>query len=157
MDVSQIDEKSLLAEADRIGKYLVGQAPTPRMKELYVRAHEPMPSADREIGVPGKALQIRLNPCEQALWRPALRSALIMGLVDGGLALIEPASPIRKKIFVMLAILEASPEHCREFLPRPYGPTGFVALGVRMVWAGIKGALGAILVALHKARWAIFP
>jgi hypothetical protein len=136
------DELSIREEADRIGRYLLGEAPTRGEQELYLQANE--------------TLGIRLIPYEEALLRTALSGPFMAGLIDGGLALTDPASMIRKKFFIMLAILEASPEHSRRFLSEGYGPAGFVALGARVVAAGIKGTLGVLFLALFRLKLALW-
>lgn len=40
-----------------------------------------------------------------------------VGCVDGGLALISPHSEVRRRIYIMFAILESQPLFWRDFLP----------------------------------------
>lgn len=93
----------LKQEARIITNYLVGKPCTEELIQRYVEANI--------------KLAIQIIPEEEKLWRNALRGAYWMSFIDSGLALVRPKSQIRRKIFVMLAILEASVEYCDDFLP----------------------------------------
>ena len=45
-----------------------------------------------------------------------------IGSIDSAIAIINPQSNIRKRILVMLAILETMPEYTEMFLPRKRHP-----------------------------------
>ena len=68
--------------------------------------------------------------------------------IDSGLALFGRDSSIRRKIFIMLAILEASPDYCDYFLPRKRSPLYLFIV----IWAGIrasiKAAIGSVMLKL---------
>ena len=129
-------------EAEWIGRYLLGESPDEAEKELYVRALA--------------TLQLSLDPDEDTLWRLALRSRLLTSLIDAGLALTRPASPIRKKIYLMLAILEASPRHGQYFLPRAFGRAYGGIIFLKLIGAGLKAAAGLILLLIFRCARALW-
>src|SRR5215510_7923145 len=94
-------------EADTISFYLIGKLPSQREKDLYAAAMQ--------------RLNIVLNEKETLLWGKMLKYKRLMAFYDAGLALTNPSSSIRRKIFVMLAILETSPGYTDYFLPLPFG------------------------------------
>jgi hypothetical protein len=136
-----LDVMTLIEEANRIGLYLLGRWPSPQEAERYLRAHQ--------------MLDLQLDGYEASLLRLALSNRLLSGMVDGGLAVIRPTSAIRRKFFVMLAILEASPQSSRWFLHEESGWGGLALLAVRMAWAGVKGLMGCAFLALHKLSWTL--
>jgi hypothetical protein len=129
---------------DRIGqaiaRHLVGEAALPeeiaRWREA-VRVHGA--GAERER--------------DRRLWSLIARRPALIGVVDAGLALFDPHGPVRHRLFLMLAILEASPGHTARFLPRPYPRLALAGLALRMALAALRSALGLALVAAYAARF----
>ena len=72
----------------------------------------------------------------------------MMGWVDAGLVLLKPASPLRRKLFTMLAILEASPSYTRDFLSRPFPPYHLLRLAVVCVRAVGRSTAGVAILKL---------
>jgi len=122
-------------EADRIALYLVGRPAGERERIIYSQA------MDR--------LSLRMTEAEARLWSSMLRSRRRMARVDAGLALLRPTSVLRRKLLLMLAILETSPEFADSFLPGRCPP--FKALGVAgaAVRGAFRGIAGVVLV-----KWA---
>src|SRR5688500_8164498 len=98
-------DPAVLREAAVIARYLLRIAPS---SELQLRSAK---AIDR--------LKIELDQDEARLWWIIERYPRTLRMVDGGLASLRPHGGIRRKIYTMLAILEASPEHCERFLPKP--------------------------------------
>ena len=68
-----------------------------------------------------KAIEARDLVCERRdkkLENFVLRFPFWIGFIDAALALTDKQSVLRKKIFVMLAVLEASPEYTKYFLAK---------------------------------------
>lgn len=90
---------------------------------------------------------------DRALWRLVLRGPGWARVVDAGLAITDPYSPVRHRMCLMLAILEASPRHVRHFLPAPWTWT----TPLELVLAGVAGAFRALaglaLVGAHGRWW----
>ena len=95
-------EELYFFEAERISLYLIAELPREQEKVLYADAIQ--------------KLDIALSPVERRLWSRMLESRFIMALADAGLALAKPDSPLRRRIYTLLAILEASPAYTRYFL-----------------------------------------
>ncbi len=123
--MNQINE--LEQEARLITNYLVGKPCTDELVQRYVEAN--------------KKHAIQILPEEQKLWRMALRGVFWMSCIDSGLALVSPKSQIRRKIFVMLAILEASVDYCDDFLPKTRNKLHVLIL---LVIQGFKAILFAL-------------
>ncbi|MBX7180881.1 MAG: hypothetical protein K1X82_02120 [Bacteroidia bacterium] len=122
-------------EAIAISIYLLGKPCSSTLVERYIRAHQKH--------------EIKLEHKDVKLWKWALNGRFWMACIDSGLALVQPKSPIRRKIFTMLAILEASVENTSFFLPTAQSP--FV-VWVKLFQQGVKAVffslLGLVLVKL---------
>jgi hypothetical protein len=120
------------AAAQRIAHALIGERALPAEIERWrdaLRAHD-----------------VRLRTSQQRqLWRVMQGAPWLIGLLDGGLALTRPESPVRHRLLLMLAVLEASPAHTRRFLPREISPPGLALLVARGAAAGMRAALGFVL------------
>ena len=73
-----------------------------------------------------------------------------LGIVDAGLALRDPESSLRWRLSVMTAILEATPEHAREFLPSARPPWYALYAAVIAVRAAVQGTIGVVVVTLIR-------
>jgi len=127
-------------EAQGFARYLIGEPPAPAEIERYrraveIRGAEPRTGRDR-----------RLLEC-------MVRHPWTIGPIDAGLALTDPESPVRFRLCLMLAVLEASPAHCRRFLPAPYAKAALLALALRMTGAALRSALGLALVRSWGLLW----
>lgn len=131
-------ESAVMREAARLGRYLVGRAPSPLLAARYA-------DAVARLGV-------EIAADEARAWRLAARLPAALRVVDGGLALWKPNGTIRRRLHLMLAVLEASPEHCDAFLPEAAGLGERVAVVGAALRGGITGALGLVLVPLLGVR-----
>lgn len=119
---------SISDEADLIARYLIGRSPNDRIKRRYEDAMH--------------MLHYDLDAVDRRLWEIVTCCPFTFRLIDGGLAILRPASSIRRKVHVMLAVLEASPEYCEYFLPKGFGllyGLSIVVTGARAVFAGVIG------------------
>jgi hypothetical protein len=133
-------EDDLTREAERFSRYLIGEPPGPEEAERYRRAVE------ARGAVPGRERDRRLLG-----WMA--RHPWMIGPLDAGLALADPESVVRFRLCLMLAVLEASPAHCRRFLPAPYPKAALLALAWRMTGAALRSALGLALVRTWGVLW----
>ncbi len=119
-------------EANLISKYLIGCEVNEKEIELYSTAM--------------KKLEVNLNEREIKIWNFILNNAWSLGSLDAVLAFKNPEGAIRKKIFVMLAVLEANTMHTKKFLPIGFG--FFSTLTI--LWAGMRSIFrflfGSILI-----------
>jgi hypothetical protein len=127
-------------EAGLIARYLLGEAPRPEEAERW--AH---------------AVESAAAPLERArdrrLWALGMRSPFWLGLVDAGLALADPHSPVRHRVCLMLAVLEASPAHVRKFESRDEPWSALPALAGRGILAALRSAGGFALVRSWGWLW----
>jgi hypothetical protein len=92
-----------------------------------------------------KAIEARLLLCEghdKRLETFILKYPFWIGFVDAALALTDKQSVLRKKIFVMLAIMETSPEYTEFFLAKKgsfFTLIRICAVGTRSVYRFILG------------------
>ena len=126
---------SIVQEAQTLSHYLIGADAAPEEAERFANAHE--------------VLAIALTEREQRLFSLAMEHPVLLGPIDGALALVNPTSAIRRKIFMMLAILEASPWHCDAFLDRAWGGAGWLYLAWVCLCAGLKPLVGLPILACY--------
>jgi hypothetical protein len=69
-----------------------------------------------------------------------------VGLVDAGLIFYKPESEVRRRLYMMLAILEANPSYADKFLPRKRNPLYLLVLGLIGCRAIFRIAVGSLLV-----------
>lgn len=121
-------------EADRIALYIVGKHAGESEKALYARAM--------------RTLDPVMTEAESALWSSMVRSRRRMAWADAGLALLRPSSVIRRRLLVMVAILEASTAYADQFLPRRYPPIKAIGVAASAVRGAFRGVAGVLLVKL---------
>ena len=96
-------DEPLEKEAEALGRYLLGSAPSPGEIERYIRGSRALfPDAPRR---------------EAAVLSFALRRRWALPLLDGACGLVEPDALLRRKLILMLAILETSPGRVEAFEP----------------------------------------
>ena len=129
--MNQINE--LEREARIITNYLIGKPCTDELVNRYVQANIKQ--------------GIQLDPEEEKLWKFAMKGVYWLSGIDSGLALVQPKSQIRRKIFVMLAILEASVDYCDDFLPQTKSKVQVLfLLAVQGIKAVFFATIGLILI-----------
>ena len=131
-----IDEP-LEREVEALGRYLLGSTPSVEEIERYVRGSRALfPDAPRR---------------ETAVLAFALRRQWALPLLDGACGLVEPDSLLRRKLLLMLAILETSPDRVEAFEPVT-GPRATVL--ARLILRASMGVIRCIagLVLLPIAR-----
>ncbi len=122
--------KNLVFEAEQITKYLLGTSLLDPEKKTYLAAIQ--------------KLNIPFSKYEQALWSSMLKSKWRMACIDAGLALKDPNNNTRRKIFTMLAILEASPNYTKYFLPKKFSflyVFKLIVVGARAVTRALVGLI----------------
>jgi len=120
------------AEAKVFGRYLINQKPGAAAVNLYAANI--------------KASGTTYTKKEKKLLRLCLNHPWLTGLVDGGLAIVNPTSALRRRIYIMLAILESSPDYANYFLPRRRSMLYILVVLFAGARAVVKAILGTILV-----------
>lgn len=123
-----------------LGLYLLGKRPDEEFVRRYCEA--------MALGACG-----RMNSWDERLWRIGLRSPRSMKLIDSGLAMHSPFSPVRQRLLLMLAILEASPANSDQFLPKKYGKLDFIKLAGVVFRMTLAAVLGWLVVAFLRFRY----
>ncbi len=122
----------LKEEALLFGRYILKKQPDDSCLALYEQAME--------------KLHISLDKDDEKILHFIRQHPWSVGMFDAGLAFVNPYSQIRRKIFVMLAILETQPQYALLFLPRKrriFYLAYIFFVGCR---AASKAVLGAFLV-----------
>lgn len=125
-------------EAEKIGNYLLPIPIQDSEKKTYVEA----------------MLQhnIQFSEYEQKLWKTMLRGEWVMACIDAGLALKEPANKVRRKIFTMLAILEASPNYTTYFFSRNFSSFYLLKIGFVCIRSVLRAVVGLIFIKIIKNK-----
>lgn len=118
-------------QAQVFSHYLIGQLPHADAILLYNKA-----MANSRV----------LSRADQRLLEFILVHRWAIGAVDGALALIQPQSEVRRRIYLMFSILEARPEYTQSFLPQSRSAWYWVMLIVIGARAIIKALIGLFVV-----------
>lgn len=92
-----------IQQAQIFTHYLIRKKAHPAVLKLYARSFKNTTTLSKH--------DLRLLAIMQ-------KYPLSIGFIDAGLAISNPHSEARRRIYVMLAILEASPLYHNEFLPK---------------------------------------
>jgi hypothetical protein len=120
-------------QAELLGNYLLQGIPLkPEIKERYEQTM---------LNTTGK-----LDERDKKILSFALNHPWSIGLLDAGCVFVHPDAEIRRRLYVMFAILEASTDYWSYFLPKKRNPLYvfvLLAAGMRGV---AKAGVGVILV-----------
>jgi hypothetical protein len=122
-----------LEQGMAFGRYLLGDPPSEDALRLFVRAAGTLPPLDGR---------------DPRLMAFLLRNRWAIGPVDAALALIRPASPVRGRIFLMLAVLECLPEYAPRFLPAERSPFEHVRIAGHALRALARALAGMVILTL---------
>jgi len=117
-------------EAIIFTKYLVDGEASEQAIELYKNVISK--------GKPGEA--------DKKLIKYMLKHPISIGYIDSGLALINPTSEARKRLYIMLAILEASVDYHHLFLAKKRSPIYIIMILYTGLRAVAKALIGMLLV-----------
>lgn len=130
---------ALRDEAIRFGRYLVGEVPADELIERYCRANAELFEA------PG--------PEDRRLLELARRHPRAIAMLDAGTGLLAPQSLFRKKLLVMMAIVETTPAYAARTEQRSVGlPELVLRVGVAGARTVMNAAAGVALVAIASRR-----
>ena len=118
-------------EVDILVRYLVGKAATPRVAVSYEHALQ--------------HVEVVFSKEEQRLWELCIDRPWIIPHVDAWLGFRYPGHPVRKKIFIMLSILETQPEYSDFFLPSRHSFIYLLNIGLTSIWAITKIGTGRVI------------
>lgn len=127
-----MDDFSPEHEAEIFGRYLLGLSPNHTVKKLYNHAIQ--------------ATSPTITASDKKLLTFVLKNNRSIGLVDSGLAFLNPGSELRRRLFILFAILESDPEYADHFLTRKCNPIYLIIVVLSGVRAVIKTILGSLLI-----------
>ena len=93
-----------------------------------------------------------LSDSQQKTWDKMLATPFYLKLVDSGLAISDPQSSLRKRIFIMLALLETSPLYTEFFLPQERSILYIIPLGFKAALSALYLVSGTIMVKFFKIK-----
>lgn len=131
---SSDEQHQMEGEAKRFSSYLIGVTPDDVVVARYVEAI--LPGLDRA----------QISKRDERLLVLTTRFPWLIGSIDGGLALLDPTSEVRRRILVMFALLEANPAYTRYFLPRKRSPFYAVVVLLLGIRASYRALLGIAIV-----------
>ena len=120
-----------IGEADMIVRYLTGRTASPRVRESYGRALQNIP--------------VVFNERQNLQWNRCMKYPWMLPHVDAWLTLTHPDHPIRKKIFIMLGVLETQAEYSDLFLPSAASYFQPLIIACRGLWALVKIITGRFI------------
>jgi len=127
-----------IQEAQRFGQYIVGAIPSDdvlRRYEAIVRAPHIRPSKN-----------------DQATLAFVAKYPRMLGAIDAYSALFRPHSELRRRLYVMFAILEATPEYAEKFLPKNEGFWYFFVIAGVSLRAAWRVCIGAVVMPFIRDR-----
>ncbi|OED46654.1 hypothetical protein AB832_00835 [Flavobacteriaceae bacterium (ex Bugula neritina AB1)] len=125
-------------EAKKIASYLISVPIEKQEQNRYVAAMS--------------QLDLKLTVYESKLMNNMLKSKWKMACIDGGLAIKDPNNVVRRKIFTMLAILEASPNYTEYFLSNRFSFLYFVKIAFVGVRSIVRAIIGIIIIKYIRSK-----
>lgn len=120
----------LKKEARLFARYLLDCEPPPDMVDRYI-------DANRKLGIDA------VIAYDTKIMEFALTHSWSVPFLDAAAGFLQPDALLRKKIYVMAAVLEASPQYVKDFLPAYLSALMlFVQLIRSGLLAGIKVLIG---------------
>lgn len=112
--------QELDSECVLITKYLVNQTPPAELIERYRAAHAKL------LGDAGSERDLAIIAFTQ-------KHPWSLRYIDAAVAVLRPNALLRKKILVMMAIVETAPHYVEYFIPKR---TPLIKIILNMVWYG---------------------
>ncbi len=122
--------ETLETQAQIFTQYLVGRQASPQAIQVYKDA---MATSHPDA-------------TDEKLLRFMVRHPHSLGFIDAGLVFHRSTSEARRRLYVMLAILEASTEYSDSFLPKDRSPFYLFVIFYSCVRGVFRAALGLLLV-----------
>lgn len=116
---------SLEQEAILYSHYLIGREPSNEMVKRYVHANQ-------KLGIQ------EVDLSEKNILEFSINHPWSIPFLDAATGIIKPHSMLRKKIYTMAAVLEASPRYCGDFFPEN------ISLFI-LIWNLVKHGLTAAM------------
>lgn len=125
-------EEHLEEQAKIISRYLVGHTPSRAIRQRYVQAIQASP--------------LQISKADHQLLQYITRHPWAIGIIDAFLVFSNPESEVRRRLYVLFAILEASPEDNNKFLPTKRNASYIFYVGYVGARSFIKALIGGVWV-----------
>jgi hypothetical protein len=136
---ASLSRDDLAAECRVLTRHLVGDEPDDYIIDRYAAAHRARPELAASV------------PSDRPLLALARTGPLGARLADAHGRLFAPASALRRKLILLLAILETSPRYARHIDDPGAGPRWLVPL--RLAAAGLGSLAALVLGTAILAPW----
>jgi hypothetical protein len=113
-------------EARRFGRYLVGEVPPREFIDRYIAAHK---ARREDLQLPSVAVDV------------VARRPWLIPWLDAACAVLRPDDALRRKLLLMVAVLECSPHYADRFLPKR---RSVPLLIIELAWIGLRSAILAL-------------
>lgn len=138
-DGQDLQGARLEVEARLFSRYLLGGDAAPELIERYIVASRSL-------------LRGPWDPRDAALLGFVHRHPWSVSLLDAACGLLRPTGLLRSKLLIMAAILEASPAHAAEFLPRASSTPSLLARLAALGAVAAGRAFAGLLLYLPASR-----
>ena len=118
-------------EVETITQYLVSRPASPRVRESYERALQNIP--------------VIFTEQQKSQWEACMKNPWLLPHVDAWLAFTQRDHPIRKKIFIMLGVLETQADYSDLFLPSRTSFLQPLTIAFSVIWAVTKIITGRLV------------
>jgi hypothetical protein len=118
-------------EAERFAWYLIGRSADRQTRELYDKAT--------------KTRARSTNPRDTRILAFAEANPWSLASLDGALALTNPQAPLRQRLLLTAAILEARPTYCDAFFTKDRSPFYLLFIAFVLARAAARAAFGLLL------------
>ena len=122
---------TLEKEAILFTKYLTGTTPSPELINRYAEACV--------------KLNFSVAETEDKYLEKILRWPFLLPFFDAALSLRNTKTVLRKKILVMLAVLETTPEYYSFFSSKNFSLFEWVVIFLKGIWAVVKFVVGSFI------------
>lgn len=126
-----MNEQPYIHEASMLVKYLTGRPASPQVALLYAAAVQ--------------KTRFNEDARHRRIWQWCLQHPWSLKYLDAALAWPQRYHILRKRIYIMLAILETQASYSDRFLPRPRSPWYAIVILFSVMRAFINMIAGKIL------------
>jgi hypothetical protein len=99
------EREELKKQAIALAHYLIKSRPKPDSIKLYTKAVR-------------SKLPKHLDKADLKILKLSSRHPSLLASLDAGLAILRPDAELRRRIYIMFAVLESTPEHSDRFLSK---------------------------------------
>ncbi len=125
-------------EAEIFGRYIIGETPSRQVRERYEKFLE--------------RTATKVSHKDQCIVEFARKHPWAIGPIDAYAALFRPHAEIHRRLFVMFAVAEATPEYAEKFLPKDQGFLHLFTIAGVSLRAGFRAITGLIIVQFIGAK-----